>query len=185
MARSITRTHGVKLNPLFIGSPSGERYHVQVPIEWDVRYNPMHYADVANIPLLSSHLSQFATNPPIPKLQLVCDLLSPGWEIIVRNPTGVTVQDVLEAIYETLRGLLRTYEWEGMSLKQRSRIEDVHRARCTASSDPEYTRLAGVRRVDCLLSTTMFAGLTSLVRRREQWQVVLTLSRDFRPRPYY
>ncbi|KAG2154215.1 uncharacterized protein EDB93DRAFT_189445 [Suillus bovinus] len=185
MAQSTTRTHGVKLNPLFIGSASGERYHVQVPIEWDVRYHPTRHAEITNLPIQSSHLSQFATNPPITKLQLVCDLLFPGWEIIARNPTGVTVQDVLEAIYETLRGLLRTHEWEGMSLKQRSRIEDIHRARCMASLDPEYTRLAGVRRVDCLLSTTMFAGLTSLVRRRDQWQVVLTLSRDFRPRRVY
>lgn len=179
-----TRTHGVKLNPLFTGSPSGERYHAQVPIEWDVRHHPTHSAAIANMPLLPSHLSQFATNPPIPKLHLVCDLLSPEWEIVARNPAGVTVQDVLEAIYETLRQLLRIYEWEGMSLKQRSRIEDTHRARCRVSLDPEHTRLAGVRRADCLLSTTMFAGLTSLVRRREQWQVVLTLSRDFRPRTY-
>ncbi|KAG3230020.1 hypothetical protein P692DRAFT_20827192 [Suillus brevipes Sb2] len=184
MTPFITRTHGVKLNPLFTGSPSGERYHAQVPIEWDVRYHPTHSAAIADMPLLSSHLSQFATNPPIPKLHLVCDLLFPEWEIVARNPTGVTVRDVLEAIYETLRQLLRIYEWEGMSLKQRSRIEDTHRARCRVSSDPEHSRLAGVRRADCLLSTTMFAGLTSLVRRREQWQVVLTLSRDFRPRAY-
>jgi hypothetical protein len=185
MPTSITPTHGVKLNPLFSGSPSGERYHTQVPIEWDVRYHPTRSAEIANIPLLSSHLSQFATNPPIPKLHLVCDLLFPEWEIVARNPTGVTVQNVLEAIYETLHQLLQVREWEGMSLKQRSRIKDLHRARCRASLDPERVRLAGVRRADCLLSTTMFAGLTSLVRRREQWQVVLTLSRDFRPRAHY
>ncbi|KAG2361826.1 hypothetical protein BDR07DRAFT_1358407 [Suillus spraguei] len=181
MTPSATRTHGVKLNPLFIGSPSGERYHVQVPIEWDVRYQPTRSAGIANTALLPSHLSQFATNPPIPKLHLVCDLLFPEWEIVARNPTGVTVRDVLEAIYETLHRLLQIHEWEGLSLKQRSRIEDIHRARCRASLYPERTRLAGVRRADYLLSTTMFAGLTSLVRRREQWQVVLTLSRDFRP----
>ncbi|KAG2136689.1 hypothetical protein DEU56DRAFT_805364 [Suillus clintonianus] len=180
----MARTHGVKLNPLFTCSPSGERYHAQVPINWDVRYHPARSAEIADMPMLSSHLTQFATNPPLPKLHLVCDLLSPEWVIVARNPTGVTVQDVLEAIYETLYRLLQTYEWEGMSLKQRSRIEEVHLARCAASSDPERTRLAGVRRGDCLLSTTMFAGLTSLVRRREQWEVVLTLSRDFRPRVY-
>lgn len=182
MTPSATRTHGVKLNPLFIGSPSGERYHVQVPIEWDVRYQPTRSAEIANMALLPSHLSQFATNPPIPKLHLVCDLLLPEWEIVARNPTGVTVRDVLQAIYETLHRLLQIHEWEGLSLKQRNRIEDIHRARCRASLYPEHTRLAGVRRADYLLSTTMFAGLTSLVRRREQWQVVLTLSRDFRPR---
>ncbi|KAG1823415.1 uncharacterized protein BJ212DRAFT_1476303 [Suillus subaureus] len=165
MAPSITPTHGVKLNPLFTGSSSGERYHAPVPIEWDVRYHPTRSAEIANMPLLSSHLSQFATNPPIPKLHLC--------------------RTVLEAIYETLRQLVRGHEWEGMSLKQRGRIEDIHRARCRASLYPEHARLAGVRRADCLLSTTMFAGLTSLVRRREQWQVVLTLSRDFRPRVHY
>ncbi|KAG2041236.1 hypothetical protein BDR03DRAFT_42788 [Suillus americanus] len=185
MTPSTTRTHGVKLNSLFTGSPSGEHNHAQVPIEWDVRYHPTRSAEIANTPLLSSHLSQFATNPPIPKLHLVCDLLFPQWEIVARNPTGVTVQNVLEAIYETLHQLVRVHEWEGMSLKQRGRIEDIHRARCRASLDPEHARSAGVRRADCLLSTTMFAGLTSLVRRREQWQVVLTLSRDFRPRVHY
>ncbi|KAG1753572.1 uncharacterized protein EDB91DRAFT_1098710 [Suillus paluster] len=180
----MSRTHGVKLNPLITCPPAGERYYVPVPLQWDVRYHPARSAHIADMPLLPSHLSQFATNPPLPKLHLVCDLLSPEWVIVARNPTGVTVQDVLEAIYETLHRLLQMHEWESMSLKQRCRIEDVHRARCRASSNPERTRLVGVSRTDCLLSTTMFAGLTSLVRRREQWQVVLTLSRHFRPRVY-
>ncbi|KAG0691555.1 hypothetical protein DFH29DRAFT_977772 [Suillus ampliporus] len=178
------RTHSVKLNPLLTCPPNGDRYYAPVPLQWDVRYHPAYSAQVADVPLLSSHLSQFATNPPLPKLHLVCDLLSPEWDIVARNPTGVTVQDVLEAIHGTLHRLLQMHEWEGMSLKQRCRIEEIHRARCSASKNPERTRLAGVRRADCLLSTTMFAGLTSLVKRREQWQVVLTLSRHFKSRVY-
>ncbi|KAG1729126.1 hypothetical protein EDB19DRAFT_129217 [Suillus lakei] len=143
MTSSTTRTHGIKLNPLFTGSPSGERYHARVPIDWDVRYHPTRSAEIADIPLLSSHLSQFATNPPLPKLHLVCDLLSPEWEIVARNPTGVTVQDVLEAIYETLHRLLRMHEWESMSVKQRSRIEDIHRARCLTSLNPRAHTFRG------------------------------------------
>lgn len=176
----MTRTHAVKLNPLFTSSAPGERYYAPVPIQWDVRYAPERFAQLAEGMTLLPHFSQFATTPPLPKLHLICDLLFPEWEIVAHNPTGVTVEDVLEEIYVTLRRHLEMHEWERLSLKQRSWIEDVYHARCAASSDPERTRQGGVRRADYLLRTTMFAGLTSLVKRGREWQVVLTLSRDFR-----
>jgi hypothetical protein len=174
----MTRTHGIKLNPLFTPTSTGERCYV--PIQWDVRYAPDYSAQVAERSSLLPYFSQFATTPPLPKLHLICDFLFPEWEIVAHNPTGVTVEDVVEAIYETLHKRLEMHEWERLSFKQRNRIEEVHRARCMMSSNPERTRLAGVRRADYLLNTTMFAGLTSLVKRGREWQVVLTLSRDFR-----
>ncbi|OJA12606.1 hypothetical protein AZE42_09341 [Rhizopogon vesiculosus] len=176
----MTRTHTVRLNPLFTSSPAGERYYMPVPIQWDVRYAPEYSAQLAAGMPLSPSFSQFATTPPLPKLHLVCDLLFPDWEIVAHNPTGVTVGDVVEAIYETLHKRLAMHEWERLSFKQRERIEDVFRARCMTSSNPERALSGCIRRADYLLTTTMFAGLTSLVRRGREWQVVLTLSRDFR-----
>jgi hypothetical protein len=176
----MARTHTVKLNPIFTSTPVGERFYSPVQLQWDVRYAPEYSAQLPRGMPLFPCFSQFATTPPLPKLHLMCDLLFPEWEIIAHNPAGVTVKDVVEAIYSTLHERLVMPEWERLSFKQRGFIEDVHNMRCAISSNPERTRLAGVRRADYLLHTTMFAGLTSLVKRGQEWQVVLTLSRDFR-----
>ena len=181
----MSRTHTVKLNPVFTSTATGERYYTPVPLQWDLRYVPSRSAQLTEGRRISPYFSQPATSPPLPKLRLICDLLFPEWEIVAHNPTGVTVEDVLNAIYETLHERLEMHEWERLSSKQRSRIEDIYHARCMASSDPERAHLGGVRRADYLITTTMFAGLTSLVKRGREWQVVLTLSRDFRQVPTF
>lgn len=171
--------HRVGLNSLLISPPAGPAYFPPVPIDWDVRYAPHRAARVAGQVISAHHRTQLAASPGVATLRVVSDLLAQNWVITAHNPTGVTVKDVLTAIYTGLHAPLTQFEWECMSTTQRDRIEEVFYARCEASRDFDRTRYGGVRRMDCLLHTTLFAGLSSLVYRNNRWEVVMTLSRDF------
>ncbi|KAN0084247.1 hypothetical protein V8E55_007751 [Tylopilus felleus] len=171
--------HRVVLNSLFIPSHTGSAHVHPPPLEWDLRRAPHHAARVAGHPSTSQHLTQPATHHSVATLRVVSDLLAGDWVITAHNPNGVTVEDVLAAIYSALHAPLTQHEWECIPPTQRTRIEDVFYARCAASRDFDRTRHGGVLRIDCLLHTTVFAGLSSLMYRNSRWEVVLTLSRDF------
>jgi len=174
--------HQVQLNHLLASSPTGTAHFPPVPVDWDVRYPPHRAARVAGQVVSAQHRSQPATLPGIANLRVISDLLSEDWVVTAHNPTGVTIEDVLAAIYTGLHAPLTQFEWECMSPMQRTRVEEVFYTRCGASRDFDRTRYGGIRRVDCLLHTTVFAGLSSLVYRNNRWEVVLTLSRDFSAR---
>jgi hypothetical protein len=95
--------------------------------------------------------SQYATTPPITVLHILCDLLPYQWTITARNKKGVTVCDVLEAIYQVACTPLTVKEWEGLSPKQQERIRRVFDVRWNGAAMPERERKGGVKRVDCLL----------------------------------
>ncbi|KIJ11185.1 hypothetical protein PAXINDRAFT_55253, partial [Paxillus involutus ATCC 200175] len=130
------------------------------PLQWDIRRAPRHAARVSGGAISNSHLSQPATVPAVPSLRITSDLLSENWVVGCYNPTGVTVQDILTTIHAELHAPLTIPEWECMSPKQRTLIEEVFYARCEASRNFERTRNGGVRRMDSLLNTTTFAGLS-------------------------
>ena len=174
--------HQVMLNRLLTSSPTGTPHFPPVLVDWDIRYPPHRTARVAGQAISTQHLSQLVTFPGVANLRVISDLLSEDWVIAAHNPTGVTVEDVFTAICTSLHAPLTQVEWECMSPMQRARIEEVFYARCQASRDFDRTRHGGVRRMDCLLHTTVFAGLSSLVFRNNRWEVVLTLSRDFSSR---
>ncbi|KAG6334970.1 hypothetical protein ID866_4126 [Astraeus odoratus] len=166
-----------RVHPVFSACSGGSRS--ATPLQWDIRYSPRYHAFVFGEHISSSQLLELAVYPPTESLRIVSDLLSPSWSITVSNPAGVILWDVLVAIYDTLHVPLTRPEWDGMAIKKRNRIEEAFRARCRASRDPEHTYSDGIHRIDCLLSTTKFAGLSSPMRRHDQLVVVLTLSRRF------
>jgi len=67
---------------------------------------------------------------------------------------------VLEAIHQVARAPLTVQEWEALSFKQQERVKRVFDVRWRGAVSPEKERKAGVRRVDCLLQCTRFAGLS-------------------------
>ncbi|KAG5642359.1 hypothetical protein DXG03_002956 [Asterophora parasitica] len=104
------------------------------------------------------------------------------WAMEAHNPHGVTVLDVLTALYTGLQTPLTHDEWDALSAKQQKRVSAAFDARWRlAGSEPgaeevgEEVRGRGVVRADCLLHHTLFAGLTvSLV---ELKSCVLTVRR--------
>ncbi|KAH9936942.1 hypothetical protein B0H21DRAFT_667347, partial [Amylocystis lapponica] len=103
-----------------------------------------------------------------------------GWgPIVVRAEAGggVTVWDVLLAIYEYYRRPMRRREVErvaGLGAENRTVLTEAYWARCArAPALPGYEIERGVRRVDCLGRGTMFWGLWVTVNTDGTWQMNL------------
>lgn len=165
------------LNPILSCNQAGGRG--EVPLKWDARFAPHRCVFVSDAAISPSELARPAVYPPVRSLDVVSGLVSPTWPITVTNPSGVTVWDVLATIYATLQVPISHPEWDSLSAKQRARIQQVFYDRCYASTNFERERNGGVRRIDCLLTTTVFSGLSSPMCRDGRLEVVLTLSRGF------
>lgn len=88
------------------------------------------------------------------------------------------VRDVLDAIYDTLHVPLTNMEWEGLSDKQQARVKRAFEVRWREAAHPEHERRSGIRRVDCLLGCTAFAGLSMSLD--SDFDCVLSLGRNSR-----
>ncbi|KAI5981587.1 hypothetical protein EDD15DRAFT_2138044, partial [Pisolithus albus] len=120
---------------------------------------------------------QPAIDPPVKSLYIVSSVVLPTWTITVTNPSGVTVQDVLVSIHVTWQKPIIRPEWDNLSAQQRTSTQQTFYDRCYASKDYNRAYSSGVRRIDCLLSTTIFSGLSSPMFRDGRVEVALTLAR--------
>ncbi|KAF7299363.1 Ectomycorrhiza-regulated small secreted protein [Mycena indigotica] len=153
------------LNPLlrYFNAP---RETSTCPVIWDLRKAPKTAHHVHTIgehcrPLSDSELSQHATHPPVATLRVRCGVYpSETWVSEARNRQGVTVKNVLDAIYRTLNIQLTHAEWESLCPKQQNRVNLVFDARWRAGRDPKAERAVGILRRDCLLQHVLFAGLS-------------------------
>ncbi|KAK7047375.1 hypothetical protein VNI00_006606 [Paramarasmius palmivorus] len=116
------------------------------------------------LPITHRVLSAFATDPPVPHIQISCGIFPDPWPIDVRNKQGVTVQDILESVFACLSSRYPGPDenFNALCAKQQRRILDVFQARVGTSPDPHQTWEAGMTRVDCLLHHTVFGGLSLL-----------------------
>jgi hypothetical protein len=151
-------------------------------ILWDLREPPSTCVRLVTSPnrrVAVSDLCQPATSPPVTALCVSCDLF-PSWRIEARNYHGVTILDLLEAIYHTLQARVRTFEWEAMSDKHRERVGMIFDQRWRTSPEPLRVRANGLTRADCLLQSTCFAGLS--MSYEMGFVCILSLSRNSRLR---
>ncbi|KAG5637675.1 hypothetical protein H0H81_003643 [Sphagnurus paluster] len=139
---------------------------------WDMR-DPPTAARPTSAPhlTLSAHeLAEPATAPPMPSLRIMCGVFpqSPDpasgtdWTMEVRatsSSAGLTLGDVLGAVYEGLAVPLVHAEWDALCEKQQKRIGEVFDRRWREAADPAGVRARGVIRADCLLFHTLFGGL--------------------------
>ena len=133
------------------------------PILWDLRESPGSalHIDNPDKQLSPSDLSQPATTPPCHVLCITCDVFPEPWPTEVRRSEAITVGDVLDTIHYVINRRISQYEWDRLSDKQRTRIGIKFDDRCKVSPQREECRANGVLRVDCLLSHTLFAGLSA------------------------
>uniref|UniRef100_A0A0W0G9M2 Putative ectomycorrhiza-regulated small secreted protein n=1 Tax=Moniliophthora roreri TaxID=221103 RepID=A0A0W0G9M2_MONRR len=136
------------------------------PLLWDLREHPANanaFSPQHQQRTLSRRvLSIFATEPPVTRLQILCEVFPSPWLIDVRNRKGVTIGDVLESLYACLSTQYGGEEFNTLCTKQQARVLDVFHGRARASANPQRTWGAGMKRVDCLLQHTVFGGLSIL-----------------------
>ena len=133
------------------------------PILWDLREPPSSCVRHISSPtkrIPAAQLAQPATYPPVSALRITCDVFPFPWPIEARNHHGVTILDVLDAIYNAARARIRPLEWDRMAEKHKERVGAHFHHRWTSSPDPPRVRANGVVRSDCLLQSTYFAGLS-------------------------
>jgi hypothetical protein len=133
------------------------------PILWDLRESPGSalHVDNPDKQLSPSVLSQPATTPTCFALSITCEVFSEPWPIEIRRQEAITVGDVLDTIHSVINRRITQAEWDRISDKQRARIGVKFDDRCRVSPQREECRANGVLRVDCILSHTLFAGLSA------------------------
>ncbi|KAF8069109.1 ectomycorrhiza-regulated small secreted protein [Lyophyllum atratum] len=150
------------------------------PLLWDLREAPMmsvRHVSTPHIALTEQDLSQHATTPRVPYLNISCGILPEQWAMTAHNPQGVTLLDVFQTIYACLQVQLTHAEWDAMCLKHQNRISAVFDLRWRLAAAPATTHAQGVLRADCLLNHILFGGLAlSLVAADS---CVLTLRRPY------
>jgi len=146
------------------------------PLLWDVREPPASAQRVVSMDSITErHLSLPATSKPMPILQITCDLFPDDRSIKILRLEGVTIGDVLDAIYTMLRQPIGRNELDLLSDKQRSRVAAVFKERCKIAPSPDKCRSHGILRADSLIHHTLFAGLS--VSPVNDCSAILTLRR--------
>ncbi|KAF9524756.1 hypothetical protein CPB83DRAFT_860649 [Crepidotus variabilis] len=141
---------------------------------WDLMESPA--TIIRNRHHLSSRaLSEPATEPPMRFISIVTSYLPWTFKIYASNGHYVSLEDVLETIYRSLRINITQDEFGSFPSEQ-------HRRRATRAYEERYRRLrsqrsyeeekrAGMKRVDFLMGRTRFVGLSSDGRRPDEWHL--------------
>ncbi|KAF8902058.1 hypothetical protein CPB84DRAFT_1846478 [Gymnopilus junonius] len=113
-------------------------------------------------------LDRLATQPPISRLHIVCDLI-PNWPIDMTynappghsvTPPPITVGDVLSAIYNALQMRISQMDWATLTPEAVQLVSRAYTKRCRAVPTAELMlRNQGVKKIDFLLGKVWFKGL--------------------------
>ncbi|KAJ7148703.1 hypothetical protein C8R43DRAFT_1008481, partial [Mycena crocata] len=101
------------LHPLLQYSQHEELGHCSALL-WDLREPPRsaRHVSAPERPLSEFELSQHATNPPVSCLRVTCGIFpEESWVSEAQNWLGVTIGNVLDAIFATLCTQLNYQEW--------------------------------------------------------------------------
>ncbi|KAE9399823.1 hypothetical protein BT96DRAFT_679834 [Gymnopus androsaceus JB14] len=162
----------VAINPILAHQPFTMPDGVQNPslLSWNIRELPSTFLRLTSAPArtLNPHeLATPATQPLLTRLRIFCGIF-PGsdldvqssWRIEVQNLHGVTVKDVLTAIYEAFQRPYSHEEFNALCAKTQSRVLEAYHARVHATANPRTAWEAGIRRSDCLMRHSWFGGLS-------------------------
>ncbi|KAJ7320857.1 ectomycorrhiza-regulated small secreted protein [Mycena albidolilacea] len=151
------------LHPLLQYSQHREELGHCCPLLWDLREPPRtaRHVSAPDRPLSERELAQYATSPPVSCLRVTCGIFpEDSWVSEARNRLGVTVGNVLDAIFETANTQITHPEWNRLCPKQQNRVNVVFDARWRRSAGAAQVRARGVLRSDCMLRHVLFSGLS-------------------------
>ncbi|KAJ7717029.1 ectomycorrhiza-regulated small secreted protein [Mycena metata] len=169
------------LHPLLQYSQNGGERGQTSALLWDLRKSPTsaRHVSAPTRPLSEFELSQHATNPPVFSIRVTCGVFpESSWIIEAKNWLGVTVGNVLEAIFATVNAQINYAEWDKLCPKQQNRVNIVFDARWRQSIDSQRVRERGILRSDCLLQHVLFAGISTVPDNEDTY--LLTLKRPKR-----
>jgi len=118
-------------------------------------------------------LNDLATTPPIPSMVIRCPHLPWTITILPTNTKYVTVRDVFDGIYRSLRLAVLEAEFQSLpSAEARYSVNNAYTRRYKRLDDPkahELEKSKGLKRVDFLGERTLFTGLSSTMEGPHIW----------------
>ncbi|KAG6854802.1 hypothetical protein C0991_001229 [Blastosporella zonata] len=149
-------------------------------IVYDIRF------PTDNASLHHSHINDLATEPPLPCMTITCASLE-GWAIRVEASQpgcGVTILDVMHAIWTGLRASVTEAEYRRLSPEMRRRVDYAfhHRYQTVGLNEQGIARekaqamekSKGLKRVDFLGEMVLFRGFQSTLKGSEVWELVVS-----------
>lgn len=115
----------------------------------------------------STRLWEFAVQPKLSRMSITISEL-PAWTIEVVNPHGITVNDILLKIRETLNRGVTSHEMQMQPPHAVSAAIDSFRARSRAD---QREHAQGVKRFDFLSPKLFFVGLTRARDGSDSWNI--------------
>ena len=118
-------------------------------------------------------LNELATTPPIPSMIIRCPHLPWTITILPTNTKYVTVRDVFEGIYRSLRHAVLEAEFQCLpSAEAKYGVNNAYIRRYKRLDDPQARELEkskGLKRIDFLGERTLFTGLSSTMEGPHVW----------------
>jgi hypothetical protein len=118
-------------------------------------------------------LSELATTPPIPSMIIHCPHLPWTIKILPSSTKYVTVRDVFDGIYRSLRHAVLEPEFQCLpSAEARYSVNNAYTRRYKRLEDPQARELEkskGLKRVDFLGERILFTGLSSTMEGPHVW----------------
>ncbi|KAJ3921454.1 hypothetical protein F5877DRAFT_35883 [Lentinula edodes] len=155
------------IHPLLSNQPFTMIEGIQNPslLSWNIREAPstfLHVDTVKKRRLRSHELSAPATRPPVTHLRIRCGILpdSDTWYVEAQNTLAVTVQDILDAIYEAFQQPFSHEVFNTLCPKTQTIVLNTFHARVRATPDSRVGWEAGIQRGDCLMQHSWFGGLS-------------------------
>jgi len=127
-----------------------------------------------NVSTVKPHVfNEMATNPPVPSMVIRCSHLPWTITILPTNTKYVTVRDVFDGIYRSLRLMVHAAEFECLpSPEAKHRVNNAYVRRYKRIDDTEtrqHEKAKGLKRVDFLGEHTLFKGLSSTIEGPHVW----------------
>jgi len=163
----------VKIHPVLATTKSAPMFH------YDVSYPPS--TITPNVPTFAPHVyNDLATTPPVPSMVIRCPHLPWKITILPTNTKHVTVRDVFDGIYRSLRLMALKAEFECLpSPEAKNKVNNAYVGRYKRIDDSEtrqHEKTKGLKRVDFLGEHTIFTGLSSTTEGPHVWLLSMTSS---------
>jgi len=141
-------------------------------LHYDVSYPPS--TITPNVPTVAPHVfNELATTPPVPSMVIRCPHLPWTITILPTNTKHVTVRDVFDGIYRSLRLMALKAEFDCLpSPEAKHRVNNAYVRRYKRIDDSEtrqHEKAKGLKRVDFLGEHTIFTGLSSTMEGPHVW----------------
>jgi len=144
-------------------------------VTYDLMEHPSVIMTRNNYSLSTPTLREQATTPPLPFLTITSIHLPWVIKVYASNGVYVTLEDIFDSIYRTLRTNITNAEFNMFSTQD-------DRRRATRAYEKRYRRLGntrayeeekrgGMKRVDFLMGHTTFLGISNSSRRPDEWQL--------------